>query len=1184
MEQVMERFAWRLWTCLLWLCFLWTTAVAQAAVPEIPRFRVLGAADGLPSTTIPALVRDRAGYLWMATHDGLARYDGVSFRVWRHEPDDPTSLPGNIVQALHIDAQDRIWVATENGGLSLMGVERKGFRHFRQAEHPGMASDDVFTIASHGDTLWFGSFGGGLCAMSATGTISHFGASESEPRSLPSDDLLALTFDAKGELWIGTMAGLARYDGKTMHRVALPGEEAWPIVFFLTVDGERLWAGTSAGVFQRDAQGQWTAPAWSPMFARPNAVMAMVGSDDGKYWLGGQGGLWRTEGTGAPAPVSFDMQGFGATRTLQTLLRQPDGGVWVPVPSRGLGYLRADWRRVATLSPAEGLSPGLHRGIAAARAGGIWLTSIKGVIEHVDTLSGQITRLPWHAETLKNERLTSVLEDRRGRLWLGSGGKLARIDLSNHVLKQWTEESAEDALPRSGPVDWLLEAPNGDVWLSVLGGGLQRRDGDSGKVLEEVAAESGLTALDTEAIGIGPDGALWLAGAQGLLSWDPQRLRFAVLAGTGGERVYSFAFEDDGRLWLHRLSGLELWRRQATGWQREKRLTIAQGVPAVESTGLQLDGTGRPWLATRRGLFRVDPESESVRLFGVRDGLLSQEFTDRALLITADGVLIGSAADGTVMLLDTTLPDPAPVTPNLVLDSIQVGRDDQVVVLPGGGDFVLQADDHELQVSARLLSFEDPLANRYRSRLQGFDKDWVNQGASGERVFSALPAGQYVLRLQAFDAVGNASVERRVRFRVLPPWWLSGWGIGLFVLLGLTLLGVLAALYRRRLRRRSAWQLREHKQQLAEQASLAKTRFLATLGHEVRTPMTGVLGMSELLLGTALDQRQQGYANAIQNAGSHLLRLVNDALDIARIEAGKLELQQEDFNLRALIDEVVGMTAPMAERRGLALADDIADGTPAALCGDPVRVRQILLNLLGNAIKFTDRGGVSLHVSAASPQGVRLEISDTGPGLNEEQQARLFQRFEQAEGARTAARHGGSGLGLAICQEQALAMGGRIRVHSTPGVGTRFTVDLPLPTAVLVANTHASELRHATRPMRILLVEDDATVAEVITGLLGMRGHQVSHAAHGLAALTATASQQFDVALLDLDLPGLDGLALARQLRAQSFLAPLVAVTARADAEAETLAYDAGFNGFLRKPVTGDMLADAIAAVFAPQT
>ena len=1167
---------------LLGLCLVCCVA-AQAAVPEIPRFRVLGAADGLPNTTIPALARDRAGYLWVATHDGLARYDGVGFKVWRHDPEDPASLPGNIVQALHVDARDRVWVATESGGLSMMGADRKGFRHYRLAEHPQMGSDDVFAITSRGDALWFGGFGGGLCRLDANGEFTHFSASGTDADSLPSDDVLSLAFDKKGMLWIGTIAGLANFDGQAVRRVAFP-QDRLPIIYSLVADGPSLWVGTSDGMYRREATGAWTSPTWSPMFARPNAVISMVNTDDGEYWLGGQGGLWRTEGQGAPAPVDFDTSGSGVARLVQTLLRQPDGGLWAPVKSRGLGYLRADWRRIAALSTAQGLGGGLYRGIAPGTSGRVWLASDKGFIERLDTTTGEIEPLPWHQRELAKLRLQSVLEDRRGRLWLGHYKGLARLDLSSHAFKSWPAGEGRDATPGAGAVDWLVQTADGSVWLSSLGGGLQRRDGETGAVLDDIDAGSGhgLAALDTEMIMAGPDGALWLAGAQGLLRWEQAVRKFRPVPGTGDERVFSFTFQDPAHLWLHRLSGLELWRGDARGWRRERRLAVAEGVPAVESTGLEIDAGKRLWLATRRGLFRIDPRSGQVRNFGVRDGLLSQEFNDRALFITDDGVLAGSAIDGSIMLLDTRLPDPVAVTPNLVLDSIQVSRDDRTLSLPVDRKFDLQPGDHELQISARLLSFEDPLANRYRSRLQGFDKDWVDQGASGERVFSALSPGRYVLRVQAFDAAGNASLERTLHFRVLPPWWRSGWGIALFTVFGLLLLGMAGTLYRSRLRRRSAWQLNEHKRELAEQASLAKTRFLATLGHEVRTPMTGVLGMSELLLATSLDEKQRGYTHAIQNAGSHLLRLVNDALDIARIEAGKLELQRQDFDLRGLVDEVVGLTAPMAEQRGLAFADEIAAGTPGVLQGDPMRVRQILLNLLGNAIKFTERGGVTLRVSSASPQGVHFEIADTGPGINEEQQTRLFQRFEQAEGARTAARYGGSGLGLAICQELALAMGGRIQVRSTPGVGTCFAVELPLATSTRTRESFSRSVAVApaeSHPLRILLVEDDPTVAEVIASLLRARGHHVTHAAHGLAALAQTAANVFDIALLDLDLPGLDGLALARQLRAQAFAAPLLAVTARADADAETLARAAGFDGFLRKPVTGEMLAEAIAGV-----
>jgi ligand-binding sensor domain-containing protein/nitrogen-specific signal transduction histidine kinase/ActR/RegA family two-component response regulator len=1167
--------------CLWLLGLVMLCVTAQAAVPEIPRFRLLGSADGLPATTIPALARDREGYLWIATWDGLARYDGVGFQVWRHNPDDPASLPGNVVQALHIDSDDRIWVATENGGLSVMGKERRGFRHYRMADHPEMGSDDVFTIASQGKDLWFGTFGGGLHRLSPQGLITSFRADEKSPGGLPSDTVLSLSLDQQGELWIGTMGGLARFDGKTVRQVATPAGEDL-MVYSVTRIGDTQWVGTSEGVFQWRVDGSWHTPEWSPMFARPNAVMTMLSDGSGEYWLASQGGLWRTEGDGAPAPVVHDDLGAGIGRVVQTALLQPDGGMWVPVPAKGLAYLRSDWRRIAAFSRAQGLAGGVYRGLSAAGADHIWLASTIGKVERLNTHTGEISPLGMYEEELKNVRLISALEDSKGRLWLGYRKGLIRIDLATREMRTWKTDDPHDAHPDESTVDWLVEAPDG-LWLSTQMGSVQRRDLDTGKVLDTFAVDAdGSPQSDVEAMVRASDGGLWLAGAKGLRRWQSAQRKFVALPAFGEQRVFGFVFENPDRLWLHRLSGLEAWHRDASGgWTLAKRVTNADDLPALESTGLQIDAKKRLWLATRRGLFRFDPQTNQVRNYGVRDGLLSQEFNDRALLMTGDGVLAGSAADGSVMLLDTRLPDPAPVTPHLVLDALQVSREGGVVALPTAGGFTLQPGDHELQISARLLSFDDPLVNRYRSLLEGFDKDWVNQGASGERAFSTLAPGSYVLRVQAFDDVGNASAERILRFQVSPPWWRSKWGIAAFVVLGLLLLGVAGALYRRRLRRRSAWQLAEHKRDLAEQASLAKTRFLATLGHEVRTPMTGVLGMSELLLATPLDHKQRGYTHAIQNAGTHLLRLVNDALDIARIEAGKLELQQQAFDVRALVDEVVGLTAPMAEQRGLSFSDEVAATVPAALQGDPVRVRQILLNLLGNAIKFTEKGGVTLRVSPSLPQGIRLAIGDTGPGISEEQQSRLFQRFEQAEGARTAARYGGSGLGLAICQELAVAMGGRISVESTPGLGTCFIVELPLATAADLLRPRPADPSAPSPSLHILLVEDDATVAEVITGLLHARGHQVSHAAHGLAALARTATQAFDIALLDLDLPGLDGLALARQLRAQSFKAPLIAVTARADAEAEPLAQAAGFDGFLRKPVTGDLLAGAIERALA---
>jgi ligand-binding sensor domain-containing protein/nitrogen-specific signal transduction histidine kinase/ActR/RegA family two-component response regulator len=1157
-----------------------------AAVPQVPRFRVIDAASGLPSSSITAMAQDRAGYLWLATGDGLARYDGTAFRVWRHDPADPHSLAGNSVQALYIDAQDRVWVSSESAGISVLDAARTGFQRFNRANQPQMSNDDVFVLTGRGPEIWFGNYGGDLHRIDADGHIARFDLTRIDD-PLPRSHVVALTVDGAGKVWAGTPEGLVWFDGERLHRERLPDPEAG--VYALAWTGGMLWAGSSSGIYQRGADGQWRTPPWSPMFANGNLLWSVVAAGDGEFWLGSEKGLWRTRGAQPPVPALDGETPLVAGRNVQALLRGGHGGLWVPIHGRGLAYLREDWQRTAVFRPPHDLGDGIYCSLMpAARSGGLWQIDREGRLLRFDTSTGDATLTGWQRDELRSMQITAALEDRRGRLWLGNlDSGLARIDLRTGAFKQWPP-GAPDPSPDYGAPDWLVETEDGSIWLAALGV-LQHRDGDSGKVLDQIASEHGPTESDIEQLGIGPDGAVWVVGGGGVAAWQAQTRRFEPVSDLRGARVYSFAFNDPQHVWLHRLTGLERWRRDGAHWVRETVIGAVQGLPAVESMGMQLDAAGRVWLATRRGLWRLDATQAipQLRNFGLRDGLPSQEFIDGCLLMARDGVLVGGTADGYVTLLDTTMPDAAPFTPEMMLESTSVLRDGRRVEL-GGGGFVLRVNDRQLQVGTRLLSFGDPAANRYRSWLHGLDTGWVEQGTSGLREFSALPFGDYALDLQGIDPMGNASAVRTLHFSVAPPWWRSKWGLAALVLLIAVLAGAWAALYRRRVRMRSERQLEQHKRELAEHASQAKSRFLATLGHEVRTPMTGVLGMTELLLATPLNARQHGYAASIQSAGKHLLRLVNDALDLARIEAGRLPLETRNFDLQELLDQVCGLVRPMAESKGLRFDFRNDPDLPRALHGDSNRVQQILLNLLVNAIKFTERGQVSLHVARPPDggigSGIWFEISDTGPGIGDEQRERLFRRFEQGDGARTAARYGGSGLGLAICRELAIAMGGRIEVDSALGSGTRFQVELPLRWSAAAASAPiGAGPRSPARPLRLLLVEDDPTVAEVIVGLLRARGHEVVHAAHGLAALTEVSSGVFDAGFCDLDLPGLDGLALVRQLRAMGHVFPLVAITARSDAEAEPEALEAGFDGFLRKPLTGDLLEEALAGILEDQ-
>src|SRR5699024_5928710 len=335
----------------------------------------------------------------------------------------------------------------------------------------------------------------------------------------------------------------------------------------------------------------------------------------------------------------------------------------------------------------------------------------------------------------------------------------------------------------------------------------------------------------------------------------------------------------------------------------------------------------------------------------------------------------------------------------------------------------------------------------------------------------------------------------------------------------------------------------------------ARPIFLATLSHEIRTPMTGLLGMAELLLNGHLDAAGRRCARTIQRSGQLMLKLVNDSLDMARIEAGRFELEPAPMDPRALLDDVHDLQAQQARHKGLEWHVVVDPGMPAALVGDRHRIQQILLNLTNNAFKFTGEGAVTVHAGYADGQ-LHLRVSDTGPGISEADRERLFHRFEQADSPQ---RREGAGLGLAICRELVHLMRGRIELASTPGEGSHFDIDLPLPEVPASAMADADDGNMPVAAgfpggFNLLLVEDDPTVADTLRGLLEQAGHHVTHAAQGLAALGALETGVFDAVLMDMNLPGMDGCQLVRLIRereAEGMRLPIVAITARSGTDEE---------------------------------
>lgn len=1129
---------------------------SSATMPPVPtpQFRSYGLLEGLPSSKVQAVTQDSHGFIWVGTSVGLSRFDGVQFVSPGIGPDRAHPIPTGGVSALLVDAADRLWIGGADFGLGRYDPATGTFVQWRD----GLVDDDVRAIAQARDgSIWVGT-GGGLIHMQADGSDMHHlppgpdGPSTSSIRALHASD--------DGRVWMGTDAGVDVV-AATGNIVRVPFEDgSHPRVLRIDGHAAELRFATERGLYRLAPDGL----LHRDRRLDGSPVYASLADSHGTLWVAGPDGLHMLDRYGRLHDVraAWTAQGGLPGRTVRSMLEDREHGLWFALSDGGLGYLGPAWEdftRFAHVATDPFSFPG--RTVTAVAAQGstkLWVGGMHGWIRGFDPATGR-TSEGFDIETV---RVQSLLEVPRGLL-IGTvrGLSIGRDGHTSALLRGVIDH----------PVTMLAPGPDGAVYVAAMGQGLFALDANLSRAKAIPFAASRRGVADTRQIEVVGD-ELWQASLAGLARLDRASGEMRFIAGVAPGRINAFEPDEDG-FWIVRPDGLEHYRWDGRIAQRDRCVKGVHGFPSADILNVRRDVAGRLWLYGETGVWRFDPGTDKFRPFGLADGLASGEFTNATTVLLDDGTMYGATLGGLVGFRPDRQRDHTR-KPSIVVLGATVSRGGARVSLPiEDDDLRLAWNDRELTVSARALSYVNPDRNHLVFSLEhDGETTKLRTGKDGQRHFAMLASGVYRLSIAGAgrDDVSGVLAHPLTIIVDAPPWrrW---WAWLVYVVLAIVLAIAAVVSTRRRVRQAMRLKLAEQQRRLAEEANAAKTDFMATLGHEIRTPMTGVLGMAELMASTPLDDTQRAYVEAVRRSGTTLLRLVNDALDLTRIEARRLVLESECVSLRVVAGEVVALAAGSAKEKGLSLSSSLDADVPVCVRGDTIRVRQILQNLVNNAVKFTECGGVSLHVGCEGAS-LAMTVTDTGPGMSPELCARVFSRFEQGGSPQ---RSQGSGLGLAICYELCTLMGGNIRVRSEPGRGTAFVVNLPLPPCRCgESGTRVALLASATPGKRLLLVEDDAVVSDVIAGLLRERGHTVTAVGDGLTAMMELSRGSFDAILLDLDLPVVDGFQVARMVRRMETVGdiPIVAVTARSAGDEVTAIREAGMDALLRKPMTGDDL------------